>query len=393
MRVRTIELRILAATLAGMWIAACALVLVGYRPGGPADVAVGLALAGPILVALAGVVWPPVARGDRAFASIAWLGLGAILLLLPSLAGIAGQLAAGGPQTLLPSAEAAYPWLLALLATGWFAGLGIARRRLGETALRRRRLVLGTAIGTGLVVVTGSTFTVAAVANELALRDRPVASSRFGPTDPEAELAACSDLLWPGATARVELRMDTEVDSLRTGQVVIGGIRDGADVRWTGFAATRATLGQHGITRVGDRAWSRQPGTSWQPIPLGSAAGQDLDRQLVVAALTSDNRAAAEDRGLAYIEGARARHCRIPIDGATLRAALPAINLLVGGVDVSRWRGELDWWVFADGELGMVDGQVSGPATGIAEDALIATLRLRLTAVDRGRPVSVQPPR
>lgn len=393
MRVRTIELRILAATLAGMWIATCGLVLVGYRPGGPVDIAVGLALAGPILVALAGVVWPPVARGDRAFASIAWLGLGAILLLLPSLGGIAGQLAAGGPQTLLPSAEAAYPWLLALLATGWFAGLGIARRRLGETALRRRRLVLGTAIGIGLVIVTGSTFTVAAVANELALRDRPVASSRFGPTDPETELPACPDQLWPGATARVELRMDTEVDSLRTGQVVIGGIRDGADVRWTGFAATRATLGQHGMARVGDRAWSRQPGTSWQPIPLGSAAGQDLDRQLVVAALTSDNRAAAEDRGLAYVEGARARHCRIPIDGATLRDALPAIDLLVGTVDVSRWRGELDWWVFADGGLGMVDGQLSGPATGLADDALIATLRLRLTAVDRGRPVSVQPPR
>jgi hypothetical protein len=326
------------------------------------------------------------------FAAIVWLGLGAILMLLPSLAGIATQLIGGGPQTLLPSAEAAYPWALALLATGWLAGLGIARRQLGETALRRRRLLLGSAIGMTLVVVAGGAFTVAAVANELALGDRPAFSSRFGPTDPSLELPGCSDALTAGATARLTLRMDDAVDDRRTGQVVISGARNGSDVRWSGFAATRSTLGSQGVVRIGDRAWIRRPGTSWTPVPPERVAGRDFDRQLVAVALTPGNRAAAEDRGLAFIEGARARHCRITIDGATLRAALPAIDLLVGSEDVSRWRGDLDFWVFADGELGQADGHVSGPAAGLAEDALIATLRFRLTATDRDRPVSILSP-
>ena len=138
MRVRTIELRILGVALTALWAAAFLLVLLGYRPGGPVDLAVGLAAIGPIVVAFGAVVWPPVARGDRAFAAIAWLALGAILLLVPSLTGLITQLEGRGPQTLLPSFEAAYPWLLALLATGLFAGLGIA-----PGAWARRRSAAG----------------------------------------------------------------------------------------------------------------------------------------------------------------------------------------------------------------------------------------------------------
>ena len=78
MRVRLIELRILGLALAALWLAAFGLVLVGYRPGGPADLLVGVAAVGPALIALAGVWWPPAARGDRAFAGIAWLALASI---------------------------------------------------------------------------------------------------------------------------------------------------------------------------------------------------------------------------------------------------------------------------------------------------------------------------
>jgi hypothetical protein len=230
------------------------------------------------------------------------------------------------------------------------------------------------------------------VANELALGDRPAISSRFGPTEATTDLPECGGPLAAGATARIELRMDASVDDQRTGQVSIGGVRDGADVRWTGFAAARASLGQHGVARIGDRAWVRRPRVPWTSVPQEAVAGQDLDRQLVAVALTPENRTAAEDRGLAFIEGARARHCRITIEGGTLRAAMPSIDLLIGGTDVSRWRGDVDYWVFADGELGQADGQVSGPATGLAEDALIATLRFRMTAVERGRPVSILQP-
>jgi hypothetical protein len=391
-RVRVIELRILGVLLVALWFAAFALVVLGYRPGGPVDLAVGLAAAGPIWIAFIAVVWPPVARGDRAFAAIAWLGLGAVLLLVPSLASLVAQLTGRGPQTLLPSAEAAYPWVLALVATSLFAGLGLARRRLGETALRRPRLVLGTTLGALFVVLAGTLFTVAAVANELALFDRPAIASRFGPTDPSIEPPPCDGPLQPGSTAKLELQMDAAVDNRRTGQVEIEGIRNGADIRWSGFAATPYALGQRGVALVGERAWVQAADLPWTSVPIERATGRDLDRQIVIVALSPANRVVAEDRGLAWIEGAPARHCRVTLDGATLRRALPELELLIGDADLSRWRADVDFWVFTDTELGQVDVELHGPATGLEENALTATVRARLTAVDRGLPISVFPP-
>ena len=253
------------------------------------------------------VVWPPVARGDRAFAAIAWLGLVAVLLLIPSLSGLVSQLTGRGPQTLLPSLEAAYPWLLALTATSVFAGLGIARRRLGDTALRRRRLVMGGALGAVFVVASGGLFTVAAVVNELALDDRPAITSRFGPTDPTLTTPQCSEPLAVGPTARVQLQMDAAIDDRRTGQALIDGVRDGSDVRWSGFAASRFTLGQHGVSRhrrprLGARARDRVDRRS----PTDRTTGESLDAQLAAVALTTGNRAVAEDAGLCLHRG-RAR--------------------------------------------------------------------------------------
>lgn len=172
MRVRTFELRLIALVLAGCWTAAAAIVLVGYRPGGPIDVGVGLAALAPALVALVGVAWPPVARGDRAFAGMVSLAAVSLLVLVPSIADLTGQLGARGAQTLLPSVEAAYPWVLALLGTSLLAGFGLARRRLGEAAMRRRRLARGLFLATILAMASGLLFTAVAMANELALRDR-----------------------------------------------------------------------------------------------------------------------------------------------------------------------------------------------------------------------------
>jgi hypothetical protein len=390
-RVRTIEIRLLGLALAVLWLAAFVLVLLGYRPGGPGDTIVGLSASGPLLIAIAGVIWPPAARGDRSFAAIAWIGLGAILLLIPSVVSIVNQLTSLGPQTLLPSAEAVYPWFLALLATGCFTGFGLARRRLGESAPRRRRLAIGMILGVGFVLVAGGPFALSAVANELTLRDRPAIASRFGPTDPTRELAACDAGLLPGSSATVTLLMDAEVDGRRTGQVRIEGVRSGPDVRWSGYAATASILGTIGLTRVAGDAWSLAPGTGWT-ILTGGADGGDLDRQLVAEALRAPNRAVAEDRGLEFIEGARARHCRIQLDGETLHRALPEVDLLLHGADLSRWRGTLDFWMFADGQLGQADGLVSGPALGMAQDALSAQLRFRMTAVDRGAPITIRRP-
>jgi hypothetical protein len=391
-RVRTIELRILAAALTGLWLAAFGLILVGYRPGGPVDILVGISAAGPILIAVGALLWPPVARGDRAFAAMAWLALGAMLLLVPSLGGLLTQISGRGPQTLLPSLEAAYPWILALVATSVFAGLGIARRRLGDTALRRRRLAMGTVVGLAMVLAAGSVFSTMAIVNELALGDRPAITSRFGPTDPDLEPPPCSGVILYGTTATLDLRMDSSLDGRFAGQVSIHGIRNETDVQWNGFAATRLTLGQHGITRIGDRSWELMPGRPWAVAEPGRSLQRDLDRTILLVALTPGNRAVAEDRGISYIEGARARHCRIAAGGTMIRNALPEVEILVGNTDLARWRGDLDYWVFADGQLGQVDGRISGPALDLAKDALVASLRFRMTAVDRGLPITVLPP-
>jgi hypothetical protein len=382
----------MGVALAALWLAAFGLVLLGYRPGGPIDILVGLAAIGPMLVAIAAIRWPPVARGGRAFAGIAWLALGGILLLVPSLAGLVTQLTGRGPQTLLPSLEAAYPWLLALIATGLFAGLGLARRRLGGTAMRGRRLLLGTGFAVVLAMGTGSAFATAAIVNELALGDRPSIASRFGPTDPDREPPDCMAPVLSGSTARLELRMDGSIDGRYSGQVVIEGIRNGADIAWSGFAATRLTLGQQGLVRLGDQVWVLTPGRGWTEADKARGANQDMDRQLVSVTLTPVDIAAPEDRGLAFIDGARARHCRIPLGGETVRRVLPQVALLIGQTDISRWRGDLDFWVFADGQLGQVDGRISGPAIGIDDDALQAGVRFRMLAYDRGLPVTVLPP-
>ena len=382
----------MGATLTGLWAVAFGLILVGYRPGGPIDLLVGLVAGGPILVAGAAVAWPPVARGPRAFALMAWLAIAPVLLLVPSIAGLVTQLEGRGPQTLLPSAETAYPWALALLATGVFAGLGVARRRLGDRAPRGRRLVAGMAMGVAATLIAGSAFAVAAVYNELSLGNRPAISSRFGPTDPTLQPPRCDGALSAGPTAAVALQMDSSVDGRRTGQLDVAGLRSGADTRWVGYVTSSVAFGQTGFARVGASAWSLLPNYGWVAVGPTAAKGWDMDRQLLRAALTPPQRAVVEDAGLAYIEGARARQCRVALDGSTLRSAVPEVALLVGSVDLSRWRGELDFWVFADGELGQADGYANGPGLGLASDALTAEVRFRLTAVDRGVPAIIHAP-
>jgi len=48
--------------------------------------------------------------------------------------------------------------------------------------------------------------------------------------------------------------------------------------------------------------------------------------------------------------------------------------------------------VFADGQLGQVDGSLTGPAMDLGDDALQAAVRFRLLAFDRDAPVTVEPP-
>jgi hypothetical protein len=316
---------------------------------------------------------------------LVWLGLLTLLVLAPSIGGLVNQLVARGPQTLLPSIEAAYPWMLALIGTSLFAGLGIARRSLGEAAIRRRRLARGVLIAIVLTAAVGSVFTAVAVGNDLAIRDRAASSSRFGPTDPSLEPPVCDDVLAAGPSAKVELSIDGDVDGRPLGTVEVTGVRSGTDFRWLAYVATSEQLGQFGAARVGPDAWTLDPRTGWRTVPETTVANEGVDTQVLREALAPGKRVVAEMHGVSFFEGARARHCRVAIDGPTFRRAFPQVAWLVGDADLARWRGQLDYWVFADGQLGRVSGMADGDAAGIREGGLQGRLRVTLTATERDR--------
>ncbi|HKB27546.1 MAG TPA: hypothetical protein VKC59_00830 [Candidatus Limnocylindrales bacterium] len=392
MRVRSFELRLIGIALVASWTVSGGLILLAYRPGGPLDLIVGLTTAGPIVIALAGVVWPPVARGNQAFAAIVWLGIAGLLCLVPSIAGIVNQLTAFGSQTLLPSIEAVYPWLVALLATSLFSGFGIARRLQGGAALRPRRLLVGAAIALILTGVSGAAFGGAAVANEMALRDRPTAGSRFGPTSGPGQPPLCDARLATSVTARLTLELDANVDLRPVGSVDLAGVRVNHDFRWQAYVATSQELGLYGAALSGQQAWLRTPAVGWHLVPASEVNNDTLDEQAMAIALTGGYRATAEDRGVEVIEGARARRCRIAVDGPIFESAFPQARLLVGSADLHRWRGQLDYWVFLDGEVGQIVGSINGEATGVVPEAIQGTIEVRLTATERGRDLVVYPP-
>ena len=394
MRVRLFELRLIAIALVAAWTIAALLVLTAYRPGGPLDFVVGMTLLLPIGIAVAAVAWPPLVRGSGAFPLMVALGVGSLLLLLPSIGGVLNQLLALGSQTLLPSFEAAYPWLLALLGTSLFAGFGVARRLLGGSALRPRRLGFGLAFAFALTFVAGTAFGAAAIANEVALRDdaEPARGSRFGPTGLDTDPPPCDGPLETGLAARVSTRLSATVDLRPIGSVEQNGLRARNDFRWLAYVASDRELGQHGAARSGDRAWSRTPTRGWGPTPTAAIADGRLDRQAANAALSHDYRSTAEDRGIEVIEGAPARRCRIAIDGPTFREAFPAVRWLVGAADLEHWRGQLDYWTFTDGELGQIAGSINGEGSVVVPEALQGTIDVRMTATERDRDLVIYPP-
>ena len=385
-------MRLIGSALVACWVVSGGLILLTYRPGGPLDLIVGLTTVGPIAIALAGVIWPPVARGDIAFPAIVWLGLIGLLCLIPSIAGIIPQLTTFGSRTLLPSVEAVYPWLIALVATSLFSGFGIARRLQGGTAIRRRRMVTGLAIALLATALSGAAFGAAAVANEMALRDLPTVASRFGPTAGAAQPPLCDMPLTTGPTARLNLHLEGTIDLRPLGSIDLSGVRAGADFRWQAYVATTDQLGLYGVARSGQEGWIRTPSADWHVVPMASVSDETLDDQAVVVALSQGSRATAEDRGVEVIEGARARRCRVAVDGEIFESAFPQVRLLVGSADLHRWRGQLDYWVFLDGEVGQIAGSINGEATAVVPEAIQGTVEVLLTATERGKGLVVYPP-
>lgn len=366
--------------------------MLGYRPGGPLDLVVGIAAALPAVVAIVAFLRPPVVRGSAAFAGVVWLGLGAALLLIPSIGGIIGRVARPGPQTLLPSFEAVYPWLLALGATSVLAGIGVARRALGSDASRGKRLTLAAAVATALCGGTAILFGAAVVGNEIALRDVPSTSSRYGPTG-GTDPIACDAATVAGETARVDLALTGELDLRSIGTVALAGSRSGTNVEWTADVAGDLALGRYGAVRVEEDAWALRPRAAWTRVPPATLDDATLDLLAIAVALPPEVLPTAEDFGIEVIEGARARHCRVAIDGPTFLAAFPQARWLTGSEPpIQRWRGSVDYWVFLDGRVGIIDGFVGGEPGGLLPGALHATVRARMTATDRDVPVTLGAP-
>jgi hypothetical protein len=392
-RVRVFELRLLAVVLSVLWAAGGSVALIAYRPGGPVDMLVGLAALLPLPVSVASTVWPPLVRGDRASAGVFWLGLGAGLLLIPSIGGIASQVVTGGAEPLLPSAEVVYPWVLALLATSLFTGIGLTRSRYPNPGAGRRRLAASIVFALATTIAIGAAFTGVSLADNAALNSRPATFSRFGPTSPDLTPPSCNRPLTGAATATVALAVWGDVDGRGVGRVDLTGKRSGNDVSWTAQAGkTGGPDSQYGIVRIGQSAWSETTPSGWTGIALSETQSDLLDDTVLDVALTAGNRATAEDRGFDYVEGARARHCAVAIDGLTFAAAFPQMAWLTGDANVATWRGQLEYWVFGDGEVGKVLGSVNGASQDILPHGLLATMEVSMTATDRGAPVSITPP-
>jgi hypothetical protein len=186
--------------------------------------------------------------------------------------------------------------------------------------------------------------------------------------------------------------MEGTLDGRAMGSIELAGERDRSDVRWLAYVATGRELGLHGAAEIGADAWLRQPFSGWRRASAAEIGDAALDLTAFREALTPEARAAAESRGVGLIEGARSRQCRIAVDGPTFRAAFPQVTWLVGDATIDHWRGQLDYWVFLDGQIGRIAGSVNGEAAEIQQGALQATVRVELTATDRGSDVQITAP-
>ena len=127
-------------------------------------------------------------------------------------------------------------------------------------------------------------------------------------------------------------------------------------------------------------------------MPGAAVEDESLDLAVLRAALDTEARAAAEEIGIAYVEGARARHCRVAIDGDTFRRAFPQVRWLAGDADLHRWRGELEYWIFTDAQLGRADAWIEGEGFTLRPGAIRGRLEASLTATERGSSITIAAP-
>ena len=127
-------------------------------------------------------------------------------------------------------------------------------------------------------------------------------------------------------------------------------------------------------------------------MPGPAVEDESIDLAVLRAAIDTDARAAAEEIGIAYVEGARARHCRVAIDGDTFRRAFPQVRWLAGDADLHRWRGELEYWIFTDDQLGRADAWIEGEGFTLQPGAIRGRLDASMIATERGSSITIVAP-
>jgi hypothetical protein len=64
----------------------------------------------------------------------------------------------------------------------------------------------------------------------------------------------------------------------------------------------------------------------------------------------------------------------------------------VGSDSLKQWRGQLDYWIFSDGELGKVQSSVSGEAGPLGRDGIVGVIQAGLDATERDQFRTISPP-
>jgi hypothetical protein len=298
---------------------------------------------------------------------------------------------------------------LAVFTMALFSLIGFVHDRRAEPVFESRATILSIALAVAVTALIAAAFVLVVLINDEGLRASQPPRSRYGPTDADLVPPFCDEPISLGRYAQVTIRADSNLDDEVRGRAVLSGQRRGIDESWSGSWSGPDGTGRTAYLRIGNQAWLNDatgdqsaPRSAWQetgPDPFGSSGPDRLTMDGPPLAWVDVPRGSivAEDLGLEVLDGARARHCRTFMDGPTaLTRFLPLRWLLRDDsghdeADIRRWRGEMDWWVFGDGELGRAVVEVSGPRADTSWDAtgVRAVLRAELDAVDRDRPADL----
>ena len=195
-------------------------------------------------------------------------------------------------------------------------------------------------------------------------------------------------------SARLELHMsDHRRTCDRPARSTLAGDRDGARLPLA-RATPRRRRARAVTARRGSAidAWTRAA-ARWQPAE--PADGRRRHRRSPGARGRADAGPAGGGRGSAASTSSRARGRATAGSRSTARSfRLPSRRSPGSSATPTchRWRGELDYWVFLDGQLGQVDGQRQRRGGRDRPGRAPGTVEVRLTATDRGRDRSIYPP-